>query len=117
MPKIKIKPAQSYDVVSGVATIFKCEFENLDNLTVTWVQTPKVGTTKRITKASNGSLTLVGTNLRVVPILINKGDSLQCVGENLFGIEKASTTISIVYGESLLPFSFSYNFHILKTHD
>ena len=98
-PKIKIKPALSYDVVSDVATIFSCEFENLANLTVTWIQTLKGGITKSVTKTSNGPLTLDGTNLKIIPVLANKGDSFQCVGENIFGIDKATTVISMVYGE------------------
>ena len=98
-PKIKVKPAISYEVISGVATIFSCEFENLANLTVTWIQTLKDGVTKSVTKASNGSLTLDGTNLNITPVEANKGDSFHCVGENPFGIDKASTVISMVYGE------------------
>ena len=100
-PKITTKPAPSYDVVTGVAATFKCEFESLDNLTVTWIHTPKGGTAKTITKASTGPVTLDGTNLKITPVVANKGDTFKCVGSSIFGKDEASTVIGNVYSECI----------------
>lgn len=101
IPKITTKPASSYDVVVGVETTFKCGFEGSHKLTVTWIQTPKSGTPKTITKTSTGAVTLDGTNLKITPVLANKGDSFKCVGSSTFGEAfgkaEASTMISNVY--------------------
>eukprot|EP00112_Aurelia_sp_Birch-Aquarium-sp1_P004418 Seg15.5 transcript_id=Seg15.5/GoldUCD/mRNA.D3Y31 product="Neural cell adhesion molecule 2" protein_id=Seg15.5/GoldUCD/D3Y31 len=97
-PKIKTKPAPSYDVVSGVAATFKCEFESLDKLTVvTWVYTAKGVPSRTITNTSTGAVTLDGTNLKITPVVANKDDSFKCVGSSVFGKDEASTVIGNVY--------------------
>ena len=93
------KPNASYDVVTGVAATFKCEFQNPNKVTVSWIHTPKGGTPTTITKATTGPIILDGTSLKITPIGANKDDSFKCVGSNIFGKDEASTMIGTVYSE------------------
>eukprot|EP00112_Aurelia_sp_Birch-Aquarium-sp1_P012515 Seg2630.2 transcript_id=Seg2630.2/GoldUCD/mRNA.D3Y31 product="Tyrosine-protein phosphatase Lar" protein_id=Seg2630.2/GoldUCD/D3Y31 len=96
-PNITTPPFKSYDLVSGVPALLRCEFKDPSSLySYLWVQkTANVSVT--ISNASIGALTLRGTNLRIVPTVANLGETFTCVGENKFGKGEAMTTISMVY--------------------
>ena len=97
-PNITTPPSKSYTLISGVPAILKCEFKGRAGLlSYFWEQKTKSGASTTISKGSSGALSLIGTDLRIVPTVANIGDTFTCTGRNEFGENKVMTTIHMVY--------------------
>ena len=97
-PSITTPPSESYNLISGVPAILKCEFKDSASLlSYFWEQRTKSGTSNTISNGSSGVLSLSDTNLRIVPTVANIGDTFMCIGRNEFGKGEAMTTITMVF--------------------